>query len=293
MDEFLVSACVQVLNGFQLGFLYFMFAIGLSLILGVMGVVNLAHGSFYMLGAYLFYAGLQAGIPPILSVLAALAAIVALSTASEKTIFRSLRDRSHLDQVLLTYGLILIANEVITMVWGPTIRSIDIPDALSGSVSIGFDREYPLYRLLVSVVGIVVGISVWLLLSFTRIGIQVRAGVFDREMTSALGVDVNLVSLLVFGFGIVLAAFAGIVAAPILSLYPGMGETILIPAIMVVILGGLGSLKGAFVASILVGMVETIGRVTLPELSNVVIYLVVAAILYLRPEGLFGARISK
>ena len=225
--------------------------------------------------------------------LAALAAIVALSTASEKTIFRSLRDRSHLDQVLLTYGLILIANEVITMVWGPTIRSIDIPDALSGSVSIGFDREYPLYRLLVSVVGIVVGISVWLLLSFTRIGIQVRAGVFDREMTSALGVDVNLVSLLVFGFGIVLAAFAGIVAAPILSLYPGMGETILIPAIMVVILGGLGSLKGAFVASILVGMVETIGRVTLPELSNVVIYLVVAAILYLRPEGLFGARISK
>lgn len=293
MDEFLVSACVQVLNGFQLGFLYFMFAIGLSLILGVMGVVNLAHGSFYMLGAYLFYAGLQAGIPPILSVLAALAAIVALSMASEKTIFRSLRDRSHLDQVLLTYGLILIANEVITMVWGPTIRSIDIPDALSGSVSIGFDREYPLYRLLVSVVGIVVGISVWLLLSFTRIGIQVRAGVFDREMTSALGVDVNLVSLLVFGFGIVLAAFAGIVAAPILSLYPGMGETILIPAIMVVILGGLGSLKGAFVASILVGMVETIGRVTLPELSNVVIYLVVAAILYLRPEGLFGARISK
>jgi len=293
MDEFLVSACVQVLNGFQLGFLYFMFSIGLSLILGVMGVVNLAHGSFYMLGAYLFYAGLQAGIPPILSVLAALAAIVALSTASEKTIFRSLRDRSHLDQVLLTYGLILIANEVITMVWGPTIRSIDIPDALSGSVSIGFDREYPLYRLLVSVVGIVVGISVWLLLSFTRIGIQVRAGVFDREMTSALGVDVNLVSLLVFGFGIVLAAFAGIVAAPILSLYPGMGETILIPAIMVVILGGLGSLKGAFVASILVGMVETIGRVTLPELSNVVIYLVVAAILYLRPEGLFGARISK
>lgn len=293
MDEFLVSACVQVLNGFQLGFLYFMFAIGLSLILGVMGVVNLAHGSFYMLGAYLFYAGLQAGIPPILSVLAALAAIVALSTASEKTIFRSLRDRSHLDQVLLTYGLILIANEVITMVWGPTIRSIDIPDALSGSVSIGFDREYPLYRLLVSVVGIVVGISVWLLLSFTRIGIQVRAGVFDREMTSALGVDVNLVSLLVFGFGIVLAAFAGIVAAPILSLYPGMGETILIPAIMVVILGGLGSLKGAFVASILVGMVETIGRITLPELSNVVIYLVVAAILYLRPEGLFGARISK
>ncbi|MAL76321.1 MULTISPECIES: branched-chain amino acid ABC transporter permease [Alphaproteobacteria] len=293
MDEFLVSACVQVLNGFQLGFLYFMFAIGLSLILGVMGVVNLAHGSFYMLGAYLFYAGLQARIPPILSVLAALAAIVALSMASEKTIFRSLRDRSHLDQVLLTYGLILIANEVITMVWGPTIRSIDIPDALSGSVSIGFDREYPLYRLLVSVVGIVVGISVWLLLSFTRIGIQVRAGVFDREMTSALGVDVNLVSLLVFGFGIVLAAFAGIVAAPILSLYPGMGETILIPAIMVVILGGLGSLKGAFVASILVGMVETIGRVTLPELSNVVIYLVVAAILYLRPEGLFGARISK
>lgn len=293
MDELLVSAFVQVLNGFQLGFLYFMFAIGLSLILGVMGVVNLAHGSFYMLGAYLFYAGLQAGILPILAVLAALAAVVALSAGFEKTIFRSLRDRSHLDQVLLTYGLILIANELITMIWGPTIRSVDVPEALSGSISIGFGREYPLYRVLVSVIGLMVGLGVWLLLQFTRIGIQVRAGVFDREMTSALGVDVNRVSLLVFGFGIALAAFAGIVAAPILSLYPGMGETILIPAIMVVILGGLGSLKGAFVAGIVVGMVETLGRVTIPELSNVTIYLVVAAILYLRPEGLFGARISK
>jgi len=292
MGEFLVSAFVQTLNGLQLGFLYFMFAIGLSLILGVMGVVNLAHGSFYMIGAYFFYTAIVAGAPLILAVPAALAGVILLSLSLERTVFRSLRDRSHLDQVLLTYGLILIANELVTLIWGPTIRSIDIPGFAAGSVSLGYGREYPIYRLLVTLIGVAVGLGVWLTLAKTRIGIQVRAGVCDREMTSALGVDVNLVSLVVFGFGIVLAAFAGIVAAPILSLYPGMGETILIPAVMVVILGGLGSLKGVFVASLLVGLVETLGRVAFPELSNVVIYLTVAAILFLRPEGLFGARIS-
>lgn len=278
----------QVLNGLQLGTMLFLMAAGLTLVFGIMHLINLAHGSLYMIGAYVAATVQQATGSFLLGMLAALPAAALVGMAMEAIALRRLYDRDHLDQVLATFGLILFFNELVKILWGPQAYFMAVPEMLSGSVEILPGAPYPAYRLAIVAAGIAAALFLYLLITRTRIGMLIRAGATNREMVNALGVNVDRLYMLVFGLGAALAGLAGVMAGPLLALEVGMGENILILAFVVIVIGGIGSVRGAFVAALLVGIADTFGRVLLPgALSEMTIYILMAAILVWRPQGLF------
>ncbi len=277
----------QALNGLSYGVLLFLLSVGLTLIFGMLDVVNLAHGSFYMLGAY-------AGLTTIaltsnfwLALLAAPLAVGLIGAVMERLVLRPLYRRSPLDQVLLTFGFIYLFEDAVKAIWGGRIRSIPPPDLFAGSVTL-FGSVIPSYRLFVIVFGLVVAVLLWFLIERTRLGAIIRASVFDTEMTAGMGINTSLVFTGVFAFGAALGGLSGVIAGPIQSAQPPMGASILVPALIVVVVGGLGSLKGSFVGSLLIGQAETFGKAWFPSTSMVIIYVVMALVVLLRPRGLFG-----
>ncbi|HEV8457172.1 MAG TPA: branched-chain amino acid ABC transporter permease [Methylomirabilota bacterium] len=283
----LLDLFAQALNGLSYGVLLFLLSVGLTLIFGMLDVVNLAHGSFYMLGAY---AGLTLiGVTNNFWLALAIApvAVGVIGVLIERGCLRPLYRRGPLDQVLLTFGLIYLFEDLVKWVWGGKIRSIPPPDLFAGSVTL-WGATVPSYRLFVIVFGLVMAVVLWLLIERTRLGAIIRAGVFDAEMAAGLGINIQRVFTGVFAFGAALAGLSGVIAGPIQSAQPPMGATILIPALIVVVVGGLGSLKGSLVGSLIIGQAETFGKVWLPGASMLMIYVVMAAIVLLRPHGLFG-----
>jgi branched-chain amino acid transport system permease protein len=298
---------IQVLNGVQLGLLMFLLAAGLTLTFGIMDLVNLAHGSLYMMGAYVAWTFITWTDSFIAGALLALPATFALGVVLEVAVVRKLYNRDHLDQVLATFGLILFFNELVRVIWGPAGKSIAVPAFLGHTVQILPGAPYPAYRFALIVVGLAVAVILAWLVARTRLGMLIRAGASNRRMIAALGVNIELLFSLVFGLGAVFAGLAGLMAAPISSVKIGMGDDILIVAFVVIVIGGIGSIKGAFVAAMLVGQIDIIGRAFLPNflkgfmapasasaaapaISQVLIYVVMAAVLVWRPTGLFGQR---
>jgi branched-subunit amino acid ABC-type transport system permease component len=284
---FLPDFLGQALNGLAYGALLFLLSVGLTLIFGMLDVVNLAHGSFYMLGAYAGLATLAATGSFWLAALAAPVAVGVIGACVERGLLRPLYRRGPLDQVLLTFGLIYVFEDLVKWLWGGRIRSIPPPEAFSGSVTLGW-VTLPSYRLFVIVFGLAVGLGLWALIERTRLGAIIRAGVYDAEMAAGVGIDIGRVFTLVFAFGAALGGLSGVIAGPIQSAYPSMGVSILIPALIVVVVGGLGSLKGSLAGSLIIGQAETFGKVWLPGVSMLMIYLVMALVVLLRPQGLFG-----
>jgi branched-chain amino acid transport system permease protein len=298
---------IQILNGLQFGVLLFLIAAGLTLVFGVMDFINLAHGVQYMLGAYLavmFYTMTGSFLA---ALVLALAAALALGLLLEFTVFRHLYERDHLEQVIATFGIILFLNQGVKVVWGAAPLSLPIPDLLSGTVTISPGILYPVWRLAIIGSGLAVALVLYLLVSKTRVGMLVRAGATHARIVSALGVDIRRLFMIVFGFGTMLAGFAGIMIAPILSVEPGMGDTILILAFVVIVIGGIGSIRGAFLAALIIGLVDTLGRsfavdilrlfmapsparTVGPAIASMLIYLLMALVLYVRPAGLFPAK---
>ncbi len=296
----------QVLNGLQLGVTLFLMASGLTLVFGIMSLINLAHGSFYMVGAYAAATVAHHTGSFLLGALAALPAAALVGYVVEIVVMRRLYDRDHLDQVLATFGLILFFNELTTIIWGRQPLFMDVPHALSGTIEILPGAPYPAYRLASIAVGIVVAVFLYLLITRTRLGMRIRAGASNREMIGALGVNIALLYRLVFALGALLAGLAGAMAAPILAVESGMGESILILTFVVIVIGGIGSVRGALVGALLVGTVDTLGRAYLPSLfrlfmpaaqadgtgasvASMSIYILMAAVLAWRPRGLFPA----
>nr|WP_041757199.1 branched-chain amino acid ABC transporter permease [Bradyrhizobium sp. ORS 278] len=296
----------QFLNGLQYGLLLFLLAAGLTLVFGIMDLVNLAHGSLYMMGAY-FAATFAAWTGSfVLGGIMALGATLLLGIVLEFTALRHLYGRDHLDHVLATFGLILFFNEAVRLIWGPAGLSLPVPSWLSFPVTIPPGIQYPAYRLAIIVVALLVALLLYLGVMRTRIGMLIRAGASNREMIGALGINIKLLYTLVFGLGAALAGLAGLMQAPILTVQIGMGENILILAFVVIVIGGIGSIRGAFVAAIMIGLIDTMGRAFLPNLlrqvlnsaaastaapamSSMLIYLLMAIVLVARPEGLFPA----
>ena len=281
---------VQGLNGVQLGVMLFLMAAGLTLVFGVMNLLNLAHGSMYMLGAYLAASLQQQTGSFLLALVLALPATFLIGMIIEVVAMRRLYDRDHLDQVLVTFALILCFNELVRIFWGPQALFMALPDGLSGYVAILPGVIYPTYRLIIIGAGLLVALLLYLLIMKTRLGMLIRAGASHREMVGALGVNIKLLYTVLFGIGSALAGLAGMMAGPILSIESGMGDPVLILALVVIVIGGLGSIRGALLASIMVGVADTFGRILLPPaLASMVIYLMMAAILCWRPQGLFSA----
>ena len=280
---------IQLLNSVQYGLLLFMLAAGLTLIFGIMGVVNLAHGSFYMLGAYLAYSlsGLFGSLT--LAILGGVAIAVVFGLLLERLLFRYFYQRDHLDQVLLTFGLIYIFEELRSMLWGDNVHGVKIPDLLSASIPLTDNLSYPVYRLFMSGVCVALALGLYLLISKTRLGMKIRAGAFNRAMAEALGINIKRIHALVFALGVGLAAVAGMIAAPISSVYPNMGSQVLIMCFVVVVIGGIGSVRGALVSALLVGAVDTFGKVLLPQVAGMLVYMLMAGVLLWKPEGLFKA----
>src|ERR1700722_18663909 len=295
---------VQVLNGLQFGVLLFLIAAGLTLVFGVMDFINLAHGVQYMLGAYLavaFYGMLDNFL---VALVLALLAALAFGLLLEFLVFRHLYARDHLDQVIATFGIILFLNHAVRLVWGAAPLTLPVPEFFTGSISLMAGLLYPVWRLVIIAAGLGVAALLYLLVSFTRIGMLVRAGSTNAAMVSALGVNIERLFMFVFGFRSMLA---GIMIAPIISVEPGMGTNILILAFVVIVIGGIGSIRGAFVAALLIGLVDTLGRsfsvdilrlfmapsparMVGPALASMLIYVLMAIVLYVRPSGLFPAR---
>ncbi|MBN9429013.1 MAG: branched-chain amino acid ABC transporter permease [Burkholderiales bacterium] len=281
----------QLLNGIQFGVMLFLMAAGLTLVLGIMNLVNLAHGSIYMAGAY-FAATMLLVVPSFpLALLAALVATALFGWLLDRVVLKYFYGRSHLEQVLVTFGLIFVLNDTVRLIWGPAAINLPLPAAIAGSIEILPGIHYPAFRLLVLGAGLLVVGALYLLIAHTRAGMWVRAGASDRSMAMALGVDVPRVFTVVFGVGAALAGFAGMMTAPLTAVQVGMGEPILILALVVTVLGGIGSVRGAFIAALLVGLVDTFGRVLLPAaIGSIGISLLRAIILAFRPAGLFPAR---
>ena len=283
----LANFLIQLLNSVQYGLLLFMLAAGLTLIFGIMGVVNLAHGSFYMLGAYLaWWLSAMTGSLTLAIVLGA-ALSVLFGLALEWLLFRHFYQRDHLDQVLLTFGLIYIFEELRSILWGDDVHGVTIPQLLSDSIPLTDNLSYPVYRLFMSGVCIALALGLYLLISRTRLGMKIRAGAFNREMTEALGINIRLIHAIVFALGVALAAVAGMIASPVASVYPNMGSQVLIMCFVVVVIGGIGSVRGALIAALLVGLVDTFGKVLLPQVAGMLVYMLMAAVLLWKPEGLF------
>ena len=279
---------IQILNSVQYGLLLFLVASGLTLIFGIMGIINLAHGSFYMIGAYLAFS-LTRGLGNFwLALAAGVALAVLLGVALDWLVIRFLYERDHLYQVLLTYGLILIFEEARSLLWGDDVHGVPIPAFLDFSLPLTDNQSYPVYRLAMSGVCLAIAAAMYWLIQKTRLGMMIRAGSVNREMVRSLGIDIGLLYRLVFALGVALAAFAGMLAAPVSSVYPGMGNQVLIISFVVVVIGGIGSVKGALVAALLIGLADTFGKVLLPQIAGMTVYLLMAAILLWRPQGIFG-----
>lgn len=297
----------QLLNGLQFGMMLFLTAAGLTLVFGVMGLINLAHGSLFMLGAFAAaWVSAQTG-SYLLAMMASLAAAAAAGVIVETVVIRRLYKKDHLDQVLATFALILIFSEGTRWVFGSFPLYLNIPDYLSGPITLPFGIQYPLYRLTIIVVGLLIAFGLFLLITRTRLGVQIRAGENDREMIAALGVDISRLYTLVFALGAGLAGLAGAMVGAIQSVQIGMGEPVLILAFVVIVIGGIGSIKGALVGSLLVGVTDTMGGFLLPplfglfmetssattigaSLSTVAIYILMAVVLVFKPTGLYGGR---
>ena len=300
---------VQALNGLQLGILLFLVAAGLTLVFGVMDFINLAHGVQYMLGAYLGAAFAAATGSFWLGLLLALPAALLFGLLLEVLVFRHLYDRDHLSQVLATFGVILFLNQAVKAIWGAAPLQVPVPALRDGGVVLMPGLQYPLYRIAVLVAGIATALGLWFLVERTRLGMLVRAGATNAPMVSALGVDIRRLFMLVFAFGAMLAGFAGVLAGPIFSVEPGMGDHVLILAFVVIVIGGIGSIRGAFIAALIVGLTDTLGKSLMPDfmrlfldpssarqtgaaLASMLVYIAMAAILAFRPRGLFPARSS-
>lgn len=305
MDPILVLE--QSLNGIQFGLMLFLLAAGLTLVFGIMDMINLAHGSLYMIGAYLAAAVAMATGSFWLAVLVAMGGTAVIGVVLEVTLLRRLYQRDHLHQVLATFALILMSNEAVRMIWGPTALALDPPPSLAGPVELLPGLYYPAFRLVIIGVGLLVAVLLYFLVSHTRLGMLVRAGASNREMARAMGVRVSLVFTIVFAIGASLCALAGAMLGPLFAVQVGMGESILILAFVVIVIGGIGSIRGALVGALLVGMVDTVGRTFLPmwlravlpptvasnlgpALASVLIYVLMAGVLFWRPQGLFPAR---
>jgi branched-chain amino acid transport system permease protein len=297
----------QLLNGLQYGVMLFLMAAGLTLVLGIMNFVNLAHGALYMVGAYLTVAAYRWSGSYLVGVALGLSGTLLVGMLVEVIALRKLYARDHLDQVLATFGLILFFNELIAMVWGRAALFASPPSWLSGHVNLFTGSRYPLYRLVILGIGLAVGLGLWYVVTRTRLGMLIRAGATNRTMVAALGVNIRLLYTIVFGAGAALAGLAGLLAGPIYNVQPGMGELILIQVFVVIVIGGIGSIRGALVGAVIVGIVDTLGRVFLkplmatvisppaaesagPALASMLIYLLMAAVLAFRPQGLFPAR---
>ena len=297
----------QTLNGLQFGLMLFLLAAGLTLVFGIMDMINLAHGSLYMIGAYLAAAVAQATGSFVIAIAGAVIGTAIIGVVLELAVLRQLYTRDHLSQVLATFALLLICNEVVRMIFGSQPLMLNMPAVLSGPVQLLPDFYYPAYRLVVIGVGLAVAALLYVLIAKTRIGMRVRAGASNREMATAMGVNVRLLFTVVFGIGAALCAVAGAMLGPILAVQVGMGESILILAFVVIVIGGIGSIRGALVGALLVGMVDTVGRALLPSLlrsilppavasgvgpalASIAIYVLMAAVLFWRPQGLFPAR---
>src|SRR5258706_848017 len=282
---------IQCLNALQYGLLLFLVASGLTLIFGIMGVINLAHGSFYMIGAYMAYA-----LAPIVAVTTgggffatlALGVVLAilLGYALEWAFCSFLYERNHLQQVLLTYGLILVFEELRSLLVGDDVHGVPVPELLAGSLALGDVMTYPVYRLFISAVCLVLAAAMYGVLMHTRVGMMIRAGAASREMVQSLGIDIRFLFRIVFATGVALAVLAGMVAAPVSSVYPGMGNQVLIVCFVVVVIGGIGSVRGALAAALLIGAADTFGKVLLPQAAGVLVYVLMALILVWQPRGL-------
>jgi branched-chain amino acid transport system permease protein len=283
----LANFLIQLLNSVQYGLLLFMLAAGLTLIFGIMGVVNLAHGSFYMLGAYLAWSLSVQFDSLALAIVVGATLSIAFGLALEWLLFRHFYERDHLDQVLLTFGLIYIFEEMRSIFWGDDVHGVVIPALLKGSIPLTDTLSYPIYRIFMSVVCIALASGLYLLISKTRLGMKIRAGAFNRDMAEALGINIKLIHSLVFALGVGLAAVAGMIAAPVASVYPNMGSQVVIMCFVVVVIGGIGSVRGALIAALMVGLVDTFGKVLLPSVSGMLVYMLMAAVLLFKPEGLF------
>jgi branched-subunit amino acid ABC-type transport system permease component len=283
----LMQYSAAALNGLALAMLLFLLAAGLSLIFGLMDFINLAHGSFYMLGAYLAFSVVQRGGSFWLSLLLVPIVVGVLGAVVEAAILRPLYPRGHLDQVLLTFGLAFVVADFVKLTWGADIRSVTPPDELRGVVEV-FGRPFPRYRLFVIGCGLLLAGLLWLVQSRTRIGAIIRAGVADKEMVAGLGINVALVFSGAFAVGCALAALGGVIVGPFLGIFPGMDFDQLILSLIVVVLGGLGTLKGSFWGALIVGLADTFGKIIQPDFSLAFIFAVMAAVLLARPSGLFG-----
>jgi branched-chain amino acid transport system permease protein len=297
----------QLLNGVQLGVMLFLLAAGLTLVLGIMNMVNLAHGSLYMVGAYFAITVSQWSGSYLLGVAAGLLGTLVVGMVVEVVALRTLYQRDHLDQVLATFGLILFFNELMAILFGRAALFASLPSYLQGHVELFSGIRYPLYRMVVIVVGLLVAVLLWYVVTRTRLGMLIRAGASNRTMVAALGINIRLLYTIVFGFGAALAGLAGLMAGQIYTVQPGMGELILIQVFVVIVIGGIGSIRGALVGALIVGIVDTMGRAFLkpllgaflppvaadtagPALASMLIYLLMALVLALRPAGLFQAR---
>ena len=278
---------IQLLNGVQYGLLLFMLAAGLTLIFGIMGVVNLAHGSFYMLGAYMAWFFTAQFDSLVLAILLGTVLAVVFGWLLEWGLFRFFYHRDHLDQVLLTFGLIYIFEEVRSILWGDDVHAVQVPELLNWSIPLTDTLSYPVYRLVMSGICVLLAVALYLLISKTRLGMKIRAGAFNREMAEALGINIRLIHGVVFALGVGLAAIAGMIASPISSVYPGMGSSVLIMCFVVVVIGGIGSVRGALVSALLVGLVDTFCKVLVPQLAGMAVYMLMAGVLLYKPEGLF------
>ena len=307
MDSALVM--IQMLNGLQLGVLLFLLAAGLTLVFGIMDFINLAHGAFYMLGAFIC-ATLALWLDSfLLAVLLAVPITFVIGVVVELGIARQLYQADHLEQILATFGLILIADTLVQTIWGPEGLTFALPEILNGQVRLFYDVEFPVYRILIISAGLLVALALYLVVSHTRIGMLIRAGASNRRMVEALGVDIRMLFTLVFAAGAAMAGLAGLMIAPITEASIGMGNEILIVAFVVIVIGGIGSVQGAFLGAMLVGLIDTLGRSFLddflrlflshqaaetsaPAISAMLIYILMAVILTFRPQGLFGVRSS-
>jgi len=281
------SFLIQTLNSLQYGLLLFLVASGLTLVFGIMGIINLAHGSFYMIGAYLAFVLTSATGSLFMAILLGIPLALIFGAFLEWALFSHLYKRDHLEQVLLTYGLILIFEEVRSLLVGDDVHGVDIPAIFSASIPLSDVLSYPVYRLVISAVCIVLAIALYFVIQRTRLGMMIRAGNHDRTMVEALGININMIYRVVFALGVALAALAGLMASPISSVCPNMGSHVLIISFVVVVIGGIGSVWGALAAALIVGFADTFGKVLLPELSGMIVYLVMAVVLLWRPEGIF------
>jgi branched-chain amino acid transport system permease protein len=279
---------IQILNGLQYGLLIFLAASGLTLIFGIMGIINLSHGSFYMLGAYLSLTLTSLTGDIFLSLALGIPIAFLFGAAIEWLFIRHLYERDHLQQVLLTFGLILVFNELQRILWGTFPHSVPIPSYLSGSVKLFGLMSYPVYRIAVAALCVALALAMMFVIQRTKIGRIIRAGESNREMVEALGIDTRLLFRFVFAAGVSLAAAAGMIAAPIDSVYPGIGEPVLIISFVVVVIGGIGSVRGAFIGALLIGLADAFGKMYLPQFASVMVYALMAAVLVTRPGGLFG-----